>query len=162
MALKIGDRLPDATFRTLTVEGPTPMTTSDVFAGKKVVLFAIPAAFSPTCSQTHLPSFVRNHDAIKDLGVDTIACVSTNDAWVLGAWAAQHGATDRILMLSDGNAEFTRAVGMELDATIVGEGLRSQRYAAVIEDGVVTDIRVDEKPWLADASSAESLCGFKG
>lgn len=161
MPLKIGDRLPHATFRTLTAEGPTPVTTETVFAGKKVVLFAVPAAFSPTCSQTHLPSFVRNHDAIRDLGVDTIACVSTNDAWVLSAWAAQYGATDKILMLSDGNAEFTRAAGMELDATIVGEGLRSQRYAAVVEDGVVTDIRVDEKPWLAEASTAESLCGLR-
>ena len=158
--LKIGDRLPDATFRTLGADGVTQLTTADVFAGRKVVLFAVPAAFSPTCSQTHLPSFVRNHDAIKDLGVDTIACVSANDAWVLAAWASQHGATGRILMLSDGNLEFTRAAGMELDATVVGEGMRSQRYAAVVEDGVVADIRVDEKPWLAEASSAEALCGF--
>jgi peroxiredoxin len=158
MSLKIGDRLPDATFRTLGKDGPVPVTTSEVFAGKKVVLFAVPAAFSPTCSQTHLPSFVRNHDAIKDLGFDTVACVSANDAWVLGAWAAQHGATDRVLMLSDGNLEFTRAAGMELDASVVGEGMRSQRYAAVVEDGVVTDLRVEEKPWLADGTVAEAIC----
>ena len=158
MPLKIGDRLPDATFRTLGKDGPEPVTTSDVFAGKKVVLFAVPAAFSPTCSQTHLPSFVRNHDAIRELGFDTVACVSTNDAWVLGAWAAQHGATDRVLMLSDGNLEFTRAAGMELDATVVGEGMRSQRYAAVVEDGVVTDLRVEEKPWLADGTVADAIC----
>lgn len=158
MPLKIGDRLPDATFRTPGDDGPVPVTTSEVFAGKKVVLFAVPAAFSPTCSQTHLPSFVRNHDAIKDLGFDTVACISSNDAWVLGAWAAQHGATDRVLMLSDGNLEFTRAAGMELDASVVGEGMRSQRYAAVVEDGVVTDLRVEEKPWLADGTVAEAIC----
>ena len=158
--LKIGDRVPEATFRTPGDDGPTTLTTQDVFAGKKVALFAVPAAFSPTCSQTHLPGYVRHHDAIKASGVDTIACLSTNDAWVLGAWAEQHGATGRILMLSDGNLEFTRAAGMELDATVVGEGIRSQRYAAIVDDGVVTDIRVDEKPWLADASSAEALCGL--
>ncbi len=158
--LKIGDRVPEATFRTPGDNGPMVLTTQDVFAGKKVALFAVPAAFSPTCSQTHLPGYVRHHDAIKASGVDTIACLSTNDAWVLGAWAEQHGATGRILMLSDGNLEFTRAAGMELDATVVGEGIRSQRYAAIVDDGVVTDIRVDEKPWLADASSAEALCGL--
>jgi peroxiredoxin len=156
--LKIGDRVPDATFRTPGADGPTTLTTADVFAGKKVVLFAVPAAFSPTCSETHLPGFVRGHDAIKAQGVDTIACLSANDAWVLGAWAEQHGATGRILMLSDGNLEFTRAAGMELDATVVGEGMRSQRYAAVVEDGIVRDIRLDEKPWLADASSADVIC----
>ena len=159
--LKIGDRVPDATFRTPGSDGPTPVTTADVFAGKKVVLFAVPAAFSPTCSETHLPGYVRNHDAIKATGVDTIACVSANDAWVLGAWAAQHGATGKILMLSDGNLEFTRAAGMELDSTAFGEGTRSQRYAAVVEDGVITELRVDEKPWLAESSAAESVCGLR-
>lgn len=158
MPLSIGDRLPDATFRTLTADGVVQLTTADVFAGKKVVLFAVPAAFSPTCSRTHLPGYVTHHDAIKASGVDTIACLSANDVWVLDAWAAQAGANGRILMLSDGNLEFTRAVGMELDATVVGEGFRSQRYAAVIEDGVVTDLRVEEKPWLAETSSAESIC----
>jgi glutaredoxin/glutathione-dependent peroxiredoxin len=159
MALKIGDRLPDATFRTPSPDGPKTLTTADVFAGKKVVLFAVPAAFSPTCSQVHLPGYVKHHDTIKASGVDTIACLSANDAWVLDAWARQHGAEGKVLMLSDGNLEFTRAVGMELDATVVGEGLRSQRYAATVEDGIVTDLRVEEKPWLAELSSAESLCG---
>lgn len=160
MALKTGDRLPDATFRTLTSEGVQPLTTSDVFGGKRVVLFAVPAAFSPTCSQTHLPGYVTNHDAIKAGGVDTIACVSANDAWVLDAWADQAGARGKILMLSDGNLDFTRAIGMELDARVVGEGFRSQRYAAIVDDGVVTDLRIDEKPWLADASSAQALCNL--
>lgn len=158
MSLKAGDRLPDATFRTLTAEGVKELKTSDVFAGRKVVLFAVPAAFSPTCSQTHLPGYVKHHDAIIAGGVDTIACVSANDVWVLDAWAAQAGAKGKILMLSDGNLEFTSAAGMELDARVVGEGFRSQRYAAVVDDGVITDIKIDDKPWLADASSAESLC----
>lgn len=158
MRLSIGDRLPAATFRTVTADGVKTLTTDEVFAGRKVVLFAVPAAFSPTCSESHLPGFVSRHDAIKASGVDTIACVSANDAWVLDAWAAQGGAQGKILMLSDGNLEFTRAVGMELDATVVGEGFRSQRYAAVVEDGVVTDLRVDDKPWLAEQSSADAIC----
>jgi peroxiredoxin len=158
MSLHAGDRLPHATFRTLTSEGVKTLTTADVFAGRKVVLFAVPAAFSPTCSQVHLPGYVAHHDAIKAGGVDTIACVSANDVWVLDAWAREHGAAGKVLMLSDGNLEFTRAAGMELDATIVGEGFRSQRYAALVDDGVIAEIKVDEKPWLAEASSATSIC----
>jgi len=158
MPLHAGDRLPDATFRTLTPEGVKTLTTADVFAGRKIVLFAVPAAFSPTCSRTHLPGYVAHHDAIKAGGVDEIVCVSANDVWVLDAWAREHGAVGKVLMLSDGNLEFTRAAGMELDATVVGEGFRSQRYAARVDDGAVTEIKVDEKPWLAEASSAASIC----
>jgi len=160
MSLNAGDRLPAATFRTLTPEGVKTLSTDDVFAGRTVLLFAVPGAFSPTCSQTHLPGYVKHHDAIKAGGVDEIVCVSTNDVWVLDAWAEQGKARGKVLMLSDGNLEFTRAAGMELDATVVGEGFRSQRYAARVEDGVVTDIKVDEKPWLAEASSATSMCGL--
>ena len=158
MSLTAGARLPAATFRTLTSEGVKTLTTADVFAGRTVVLFAVPAAFSPTCSQTHLPGYVEHHDAIKAGGVDEIACVSANDVWALDAWARQGGAAGKILMLSDGNLEFTRAAGMELDATVVGEGHRSQRYAALVRDGVVTEIKIDEKPWLAEASAATSIC----
>ena len=160
MSLTAGDRLPAATFRTLTPEGVKTLTTDDVFAGRTVLLFAVPAAFSPTCSQTHLPGYVKYHDAIKAGGVDEIVCVSANDVWVLDAWAEQGSAKGKVLMLSDGNLEFTRAAGMELDATVVGEGFRSQRYAARVENGVVTEIKVDEKPWLAEASSAASMCGL--
>ncbi len=160
MPLSVGDRLPDATFRTLGPEGVTELKTADVFAGKKVVLFAVPAAFSPTCSQVHLPGYVAHHDAIKASGVDTIACVSANDVWVLDAWAEHAGAKGKVLMLSDGNLDFTRAIDMELDARVVGEGFRSQRYAAIVDDGVVVDVKVDEKPWLAEASSAQSICGL--
>lgn len=160
MPLTPGNRLPDATFRTLTAEGVKTLTTADVFAGRTVVLFAVPAAFSPTCSQTHLPGYVKHHDAIKAGGIDEIVCLSANDVWVLDAWAEQGGAKGKVLMLSDGNLEFTRAADMELDATVVGEGFRSQRYAAVIRDGVVAEIKIDEKPWLAEASSAESICAL--
>ena len=160
MSLTAGDRLPAATFRTLTPEGVKTLTTDDVFADRTVLLFAVPAAFSPTCSQTHLPGYVKHHDAIKAGGVDEIVCVSANDVWVLDAWAEQGSAKGKVLMLSDGNLEFTRAAGMELDATVVGEGFRSQRYAARVENGVVTEIKVDEKPWLAEASSAASMCGL--
>lgn len=160
MPLTTGSRLPDATFRTLTAEGVKTLSTADVFAGRTVVLFAVPAAFSPTCSQTHLPGYVKHHDAIKAGGVDEIVCLSANDVWVLDAWAEQGGAKGKVLMLSDGNLEFTRAAGMELDATVVGEGMRTQRYAALVRDGVVAEIRIDEKPWLAEASSAESICSL--
>ncbi len=158
MPLTSGDRLPAATLRTLTADGVKTLTTADVFAGRTVVLFAVPAAFSPTCSETHLPGYVKHHDAIKASGVDEIVCLSANDVWVLDAWADQGGAKGKVLMLSDGNLEFTRAAGMELDATVVGEGMRSQRYAALVRDGVVAEIKIDEKPWLAEASSAESIC----
>jgi len=160
MSLTAGSRLPAATFRTLSPEGVKTLTTDDVFSGRTVVLFAVPAAFSPTCSQTHLPGYVSHHDAIKASGVDEIVCISANDVWVLDAWAEQGGAKGKVLMLSDGNLEFTRAAGMELDATVVGEGFRSQRYAARVQDGVVTEIKIDEKPWLAEASAATSMCSL--
>lgn len=158
MALSIGDRLPTATFRTLTADGMQELSTADVFGGKKVVLFAVPGAFTPSCHKTHLPGYVRNFDAIKGQGVDTIACVAVNDAFVLNAWAEQSGATDKVLMLADGNGDFTKAVGLELDGTGFGLGLRSKRYAAVIEDGVVRDLKVEEKASDVSVSSAESVC----
>lgn len=158
MALSAGDRLPAATFRTITAEGLKELTTSDVFWGKKVVLLAVPGAFSPSCHRTHLPGYVKNHDAIKARGVDIIACVAANDAFVLEAWAQQSGASGKVLMLSDGNLEFTRAVGMELDATAFGEGIRSKRYAAVVEDGVVKALHVEENPGQVSVSSAETVC----
>lgn len=158
MALTAGDRLPAATFRTMTPEGVKELTTADVFSDKKVVLLAVPGAYSPTCHKTHLPGYVSRHDAIKATGVDTIACVSANDAFVLDAWSEQSGARGKVLMLSDGNLEFTRAVGMELDATAFGEGIRSRRYAAVVEDGVVTDINVEDNPGEVTVSGAETLC----
>jgi len=158
MPLTAGDRLPAATFRTLTPEGVKELTTADVFGGKKVVLLAVPGAFTPSCHKTHLPGYVTNHDAIKAGGVDTIACVAVNDVFVLDAWSEQSGAGGKVLMLSDGNADFTRAVGMELDGTGFGLGIRSKRYAAVVDDGVVQDVNVEENAGQVTVSSAETLC----
>lgn len=160
MSLTIGDRLPAATFRTMTPEGVKELTTADVFGGKKVVLFGVPGAFTPSCHKTHLPGYVKNHDAIKAQGVDTIACVAVNDQFVLDAWAASAGAQGKVLMLADGNAEFTKAAGLELDGSGFGLGTRSKRYAAVIEDGVLKDLKVEESAGAVSISSAESVCGL--
>ena len=160
MAIGVGDKLPDATFKVRTADGLKDMTTAEIFGGKRVVLFAVPGAFTPTCQAKHLPSYLEHHAALTAKGVDRIACVAVNDAFVLDAWAKAGGVSEKVLMLSDGNLEFTRAAGMELDATVVGEGIRSQRYAALVRDGVVADIKIDEKPWLAEASSAESICAL--
>jgi peroxiredoxin len=157
MPIAIGDRLPDATFAVASPGGPSPATTNEVFAGKTVVLFAVPGAFTPTCSNQHLPSYLRNYDAVKTAGVDTIACVAVNDPFVLAAWAEQTGAAGRILMLSDGNATFTRAIGLEMDSTRFGMGIRSKRYAMVVKDGVVTELNVDN-PGEYKVSSAEFTC----
>ncbi len=160
MSLNIGDRLPDATFRTVTPEGVKELSTADVFAGKKVVLFAVPGAFTGVCHKMHMPGYVANHDAIKAKGVDTIACVAVNDQFVLDAWAQASGATGKILMLADGNGTFTKAVGLEFDGSGFGLGTRSRRYAAVVEDGVVTDLKVEDSPGTVSVSSAESVCGL--
>jgi peroxiredoxin len=159
MPIAVGDRLPDATFIIASPGGPSPATTSDVFAGKTVVLFAVPGAFTPTCSNQHLPSYLRNYDTVKATGVDTIACVAVNDPFVLAAWAEQTGAAGRILMLSDGNATFTRALGLEMDSSRFGMGIRSKRYAMVVNDGVVTRLNVDN-PGEFKVSGAEFTCGL--
>ncbi len=161
MALSTGDRLPAATFRTMTAEGVTELSTDDVFKGKKVVLFAVVGAFTDTCHNDHLPGYVSQHDAIKATGVDTIACLAVNDVSVLDAWSTQSRAAGKVLMLSDGNGDFTSAVGMELDGRAFGIGLRSQRYAAVVEDGVVTDIKVEPNPGAVSVAGAALMCGLQ-
>lgn len=143
MTISAGDRLPDAELRTMTPDGPSTVRTADVLGRGKVVLFAVPGAFTPGCSNVHLPGFVQNSAELRAKGVDTIACVAVNDVFVLDAWSRAHGA-DEILMLADGNAEFTGAMGLVLDGSGFGMGARSKRYAAVVEDGVVTSIDVDE------------------
>jgi glutaredoxin/glutathione-dependent peroxiredoxin len=158
MALSAGDRLPAATFRTMTADGVKELSTDDVFKGRKVLLFAVVGAFSPTCHKDHLPGYVSRHDEIKATGIDTIACLSVNDAHVLDAWAGQSQAHGKVLMLSDGNGDFTRSVGMELDATRFGEGLRSHRYAALVDDGVVQDIQVESNPGAVSVSGATEMC----
>lgn len=158
MALNIGDTLPTATFRTMTPDGVKEVTTAEVFGGKKVVLFAVPGAFTPSCHKAHLPGYVKNHAAITGQGVDTIACVAVNDVFVLDAWAEQSGARGKVLMLADGNGDFTKAVDMVLDGSGFGLGLRSKRYAAVVDDGVVTEINVEENAGQVSVSGAEAIC----
>ena len=156
MAISVGDRIPDVTLRTMTEDGPTAVQSGDVLGKGKVVLFAVPGAFTPTCSDHHLPGFVLRADDLAAKGVDTIACLAVNDAFVMGAWGQARGADGKVLMLADGNGEFTAAVGLEMDGSGFGLGTRSQRYAAIIEDGVVTDLAVESAPGL-DVSSVESV-----
>jgi peroxiredoxin len=143
MTISAGDRLPDVELRTMTADGPGTVRTADALGTGKVVLFAVPGAFTPGCSNVHLPGFVQNSAELRAKGVDTIACVAVNDVFVMDAWGKAQGATD-ILMLSDGNAEFTEAMGLVLDGSGFGMGRRSKRYAAIVEDGVVRSIDVDE------------------
>ena len=155
MAIQAGDKIPACTLKTMSGEGPADITTDEIFSGKKVVLFALPGAFTPGCSLAHLPGYVVNADKIKAAGVDTIACLSVNDAFVMGAWGKDQNA-DEILMLADGNAEFTAAVGLELDGSGFGMGTRSQRYAMIVEDGTVSHINVEQGPGV-EASAAETI-----
>ena len=144
MAIKVGDTLPAATFMTSTAEGPAPITTDDIFKGKTVALFAVPGAFTPTCSAKHLPGFKEKADELKAKGVDTIACVSVNDAFVMGAWGADQGIDGEVTLLADGNGDFTKSLGLELDGSKFGMGPRSQRYSMIVEDGVVKQLNVEE------------------
>ncbi len=156
MAIAVGDSIPDVQLRTMANGGPKPVSSTEVLGKGKVVVFAVPGAFTPTCSDHHLPGFVVHADEIRAKGVDTIACLSVNDPFVMDAWGRDQEVGDRVLMLSDGNGEFTRAVGLELDGSGFGLGTRSQRYAAILEDGVVKSIFVEQNPGL-DVSSAESV-----
>jgi peroxiredoxin len=158
MMIKVGDKLPATTFMAGTPDGPKPMTTEDVFAGKTVALFAVPGAFTPTCSAKHLPSFRDKAGDLAAKGVDTIACVSVNDAFVMGAWGKDQGVGDKMLMLGDGNGEFTKAVGLEFDGAKFGMGARSQRYSMIVKDGVVKELNV-EAGGEYKVSSAEYMLG---
>ena len=146
MTIQIGDRIPDATLTTMTADGPRPVTTAELFGGKTVALFAVPGAFTPTCSARHLPGYVDNRAELTAKGVDTIACLSVNDAFVMGAWAQANdlNGTDDIIMLADGNGDFTRSVGLALDAKGFGMGERSQRYSMIVKDGVVDQLNVEQ------------------
>ncbi len=154
MTIKVGDKLPEATFMTVGPDGPVPVTTKDVFGGKRVALFAVPGAFTPTCSARHLPGYKEHVDDFKAKGVDAIACTSVNDVFVMGAWAKDQGVSDEMQMLADGNGDFAKAVGLELDGTGFGMGGRSQRYALVANDGVVESLHV-EGPGEFKVSAAE-------
>ncbi len=156
MTIKVGDKLPAATFSAGTAEGPRPMSTDDIFAGKKVALFAVPGAFTPTCSAKHLPGFKDHVADFQAKGVDTIACVSVNDAFVMKAWGESQSVGDAILMLGDGNGDFTKAIGLEMDGSKFGMGQRSQRYSMIVEDGVVKELNV-EAPGEFKVSAADYM-----
>lgn len=158
MTIQVGDKIPDATLMHMTADGPAPMTTADLFGGKKVVLFSVPGAFTPTCSAKHLPGFVQNADAIKAKGVDTIACMSVNDVFVMDAWGKNQSTGDAVQMLADGNGDFAKALGLELDLANFGMGPRSQRFSLIAEDGVVTELNVEEGGDFK-VSSAEHALG---
>ena len=158
MAVAVGDNIPDVEVRVLNdVGAPTPVQTGDVLGTGKVVLFAVPGAFTPGCSKVHMPGFVQNEEELVAKGVDKVVCISVNDAWVMGAWAADQGAT-HITMLADGNAEFTEAMGLVMDGSGFGLGTRSRRYAAIIEDGVITNLDVEEGGGV-EVSSCDAVIG---
>src|ERR1700726_940189 len=156
MTIQVGDRLPAATFRVMTPEGPAPKTTDDIFKGKKVVLFAVPGAFTPTCHKNHLPGFVKNAGAIKGKGIDTIAVTGVNDVFVMDAWKKASGG-DAIEFLADGSGNWAKALGLTADLTERGLGVRSQRYAMVVDDGVVKTLNVEDAPGKAEISGADNL-----
>jgi peroxiredoxin len=159
--IKTGDRLPDVQFNVPTAEGMKPMRTAEIFAGKTVALFAVPGAFTPTCSARHLPSFRENADALKAKGIDVIACTAVNDHFVMNAWAKDQGVQDRIMMLSDGSSEFAMAVGLDADFSKFGMGPRSKRYSMIVKDGVVESLNVEEAGEYK-VSSAEHMLGQLG
>ena len=143
MTISIGDRMPAGEFAVMTDSGPGRITTDELFSGKRVVLFSVPGAFTPTCSQKHLPGYVQNADALKANGVDTIACTAVNDVFVMDAWGKDQGAGDKVMMLADGNADYVSALGLELDASGFGMGRRGQRFSIIVNDGVVEQLNVE-------------------
>ena len=156
MAISVGDKIPSAKLKTMTAEGPKDISTDDIFNGKKVVLFAVPGAFTPTCSAKHLPGFVEKAAEIKGKGIDTIACLAVNDAFVMGAWGKAQNTGDKVLMLADGAAAFTKQLGLDLDLTGPGMGVRSKRYAMVVDNGTVKALQV-EAPGAFEVSSADAI-----
>ena len=160
MTIKVGDKLPDATFVVMTAEGPAGKSTADIFAGKKVALFAVPGAFTPTCQQQHVPGFVARTEELKGKGIDTIACTAVNDAFVMAQFAKATGADGKILMLADGNGDFAKAIGLDIDLSSRGFGVRSKRYAMLVDDGVVKVLNVEDSPPQHDKSSAATLCSM--
>ena len=144
----------------MTSDGPDGITTDDLFNGKKVILFGLPGAFTPTCSAKHVPGYVQHADAIKDKGIDTIACVSVNDAFVMGAWGKDQNVGDKVMMLADGSAEFTKAAGLELDLVARGMGVRCQRFSMIVDNGVVQSINIDDGTF--DKTSAEQALSDLG
>lgn len=158
MAIQAGDKLPEATFMEMGESGPGPVTTADVFGGKTVALFAVPGAFTPTCSAKHLPGFVEKAEELAGKGVDEIVCTSVNDVFVMGAWGESSGANGKVRMLADGNGAFAEALGLTMDGSGFGMGTRSQRYSMIVKDGVVAELNVEEGPSF-EVSSADYMLG---
>jgi peroxiredoxin len=156
MSLSAGDKIPDVEVRTMGEQGPVAVNTGEVLGKGKVVLFAVPGAFTPGCSRIHLPGFVEQAQAVTDKGVDTIACIAVNDAWVMDAWGKDQQVGDSIVMLADGNGDFTKAMGLVMDGAGIGLGMRSKRYAAIIDNGVITSLDVEQKPGV-DVSSCSAV-----
>ena len=161
MTIKVGDQLPDTTFMTMSPEGPKPATTAEVFSGRRVALFAVPGAYTPTCHKQHMPGFVANSPEFKNKGIDMIACTSVNDIFVLTQWAEDTGAEGKITMLADGSADFAKKIGLEIDLTARGMGVRSKRYSMMVENGVVKVLNVEDAPPQHDKSSATTLLACK-
>lgn len=159
MTIAVGERLPEATFKIMTPDGPAQVTVEELTKGRKVVLFGVPGAFTPTCDRNHLPGFLTRLDEFKAKGVDEVAVVAVNDMFVMEAWAKSSGGAGKITFLADGSAEFTRAVGLDLDASGFGMGVRSKRYSMLIEDGVVKVLNIEEAPGQAEKSGADALIG---
>ena len=157
MTIKVGDKVPAATLRYLSPEGPKEISTDELFRGKKVALFAVPGAFTPACSQRHLPGYVDKASDIKGKGVDTVACVAVNDVFVMNAWGKAQNVGDKVLMLSDGSGEFAKALGLELDMSARGLGVRSQRYSMLVDNGTVKSLNVEAQPGQVEASGAEAM-----
>ena len=160
MTIKAGDKIPSIELKTMTSDGPDGITTDDLFNGKKVILFGLPGAFTPTCSAKHVPGYVQHADAIKAKGVDTIACISVNDAFVMGAWGKDQNVGDKVMMLADGSAEFTKAAGLELDLVDRGMGVRCQRFSMIVDNGVIQSINIDDGTF--DKTSAEQALSDLG
>lgn len=157
MTIAAGDKLPEATFKVITDDGGKDLTTAEIFAGKKVVLFGVPGAFTPTCNNNHLPGYIENHDAILARGVDTIAVVSVNDSHVMRAWSRFSGGEGKILFLADGNGDFAKATGLDADFSAFAMGLRSKRFSMIVDDGVVQSVNVETKPGVAESGAAKIL-----
>ena len=157
MTINVGDRIPSVTLKQLTSEGVKEFTTDEIFRGKRVVLIAVPGAFTPACSQRHLPGYVDKATDIKAKGIDEIACVAVNDAFVMGAWGRDQKAEGKVRMLADGSGDFTRALGLELDLSKGGLGMRSKRYSMLVDDGVVKSLNVEQQPGQVDISGAEAM-----
>ena len=156
MTIQVGDSIPSATLNIMTADGPSAISTDDIFKGKKVALFGLPGAFTPTCSAQHLPGFVANADALRAKGVDSIVCLAVNDAFVMGAWGKDQNVGDKVTLVADGSAQFTKAAGLELDLTERGLGLRCQRFSMVVDDGVVKSLNIDAAGTF-EATSAEKI-----